>query len=195
MVHYPCTVSSSNSIFASESSGAPPIVLLEFRDFEFGRHYHVGEPGYVGEVYVPERVKALHELNLLLQVVNFATQLGITLLWFWCRWWPWWRWRPWWRNGVDVRVYFQHFFVGVFAIFSPLVSHFHVSLYHHVYEGEKIVKFTLEGSHPILMFIWPTCFSCHLFVCTDKILQANSNKLDFEITIGSMTPAYLVGKP
>jgi hypothetical protein len=35
---------------------APPIVLLKFRDFEFGRHCHVGEPRHAREVCVLERV-------------------------------------------------------------------------------------------------------------------------------------------
>jgi hypothetical protein len=61
-----------------------------------------------------------------------------------------------------------------------------------VYEGEKVVKLVLQGGHPNLMFIWPTCFSRHLFMCTDEILRANDNKLDFEITIKIITLAYLV---
>ena len=32
-------------------------------------------------------------------------------------------------------------------------------------------------------------------MCTDKILQSNGTKLDFEITIGDMTLAHLVGEP
>uniref|UniRef100_A0A2N9FUD8 Uncharacterized protein n=1 Tax=Fagus sylvatica TaxID=28930 RepID=A0A2N9FUD8_FAGSY len=46
---------------------------------------------------------------------------------------------------VDVRTSFRHFTIGTFAIFSPLVSHFCVSLHYHVYEGKKIVKLVLRG--------------------------------------------------
>jgi hypothetical protein len=96
---------------------------------------------------------------------------------------------------VDVRTSFRHFPVGAFAIFSLLVSHFRVLLHHHVYEGKKIVKLVLQGGHPNLLFIRPTRFSRHSSVCTDKILQTNSVKLDFEFTIRIMTLVLPRGKP
>ena len=54
-----------------------PIVPFEFRGFELWRYRHVREPRHVGEVCVPKRVQPLHEPNLLLQIVNFAAQLGV----------------------------------------------------------------------------------------------------------------------
>ncbi len=45
-----------------------------------------------------------------------------------------------------MRTSFRHFTIGTFAIFSPLVSHFCVSLHYHVYEGKKIVKLVLMAS-------------------------------------------------
>ena len=36
---------------------ALPIVFLEFWDFEFGRHYHVGELGHAREVRVPKELR------------------------------------------------------------------------------------------------------------------------------------------
>uniref|UniRef100_A0A2N9HBS5 Uncharacterized protein n=1 Tax=Fagus sylvatica TaxID=28930 RepID=A0A2N9HBS5_FAGSY len=35
----------------------PPIVLLEFRDFEFGRHCHVGELGHIEGICVPKELR------------------------------------------------------------------------------------------------------------------------------------------
>jgi hypothetical protein len=94
-----------------------------------------------------------------------------------------------------VRTSFRHFTIGTFAIFSPLVSHFCVSLHYHVYEGKKIVKLVLRGGHPNLMFIRPICFSHHLFVCMNEILRANENELDFEFTIRIRTLGLLRSKP
>jgi hypothetical protein len=94
-----------------------------------------------------------------------------------------------------VRTSFRHFTIGVFSIFPLLVSHFRDLLHHHVYEGKKIVKLVLRGGHPNLMFIRPICFSHHLFVCMDEILQANENELDFEFTIRIRTLGLLRGKP
>ena len=42
----------------------PLIVLLVFRDFEFGRHCHVGELGHTREVRVSKGAQAPHELDL-----------------------------------------------------------------------------------------------------------------------------------
>ena len=35
----------------------PPIVLLEFRDFEFGWHCHVGELGHIEGICVPKELR------------------------------------------------------------------------------------------------------------------------------------------
>jgi hypothetical protein len=35
----------------------PPIVLLEFRDFEFGRHCHVGELRHIEGICVPKELR------------------------------------------------------------------------------------------------------------------------------------------
>ena len=35
----------------------PPIVLLEFGDFEFGRHCHVGELGHIEGICVPKELR------------------------------------------------------------------------------------------------------------------------------------------
>ena len=57
-------MSSSGSTFASDHRVAPPIVLLEFQDFEFGQHCHVGEPGHAGEVCVSEGAQTPHDSDL-----------------------------------------------------------------------------------------------------------------------------------
>ena len=83
----------------------------------------------------------------------------------------------------------------MFLPFSLLVSHFRDLLHHHVYKGKKTVKLVLQGDHPNLLFIRPTCFSRHLFVCMDNILQTDSVKLDFEIITRIMTLGLPRGKP